>query len=60
MINLDAIESDILQSLKGKYKFKIEKACFSKGWVPNYILLDRTRNILLYNNLCTSRQYYNL
>lgn len=52
MIDLNAIELDILQTLKGKYKFKIENACFSKGWIPNYILLDRTRNIHSYIIIC--------
>ncbi|WP_052752890.1 hypothetical protein [Kordia zhangzhouensis] len=33
---------------KSKYKINIEEANFSTGWIPKYILLDRTRNIHSY------------
>lgn len=38
----------LIKYFKSKYKLNIEKACFSKGWIPNYIILDRTRNIHSY------------
>lgn len=38
----------ILAVLKKKYKLKIEEANFAHGFIPNYILLDRTRNIHSY------------
>ena len=39
---------ELIKHFKSKYKLNIEKACFSKGWIPNYIILDRTRNIHSY------------
>jgi len=41
-------ELDLLNQVKRKHKIKIEKACFSKGWIPQYIILDKTRNIHSY------------
>jgi hypothetical protein len=38
----------LIQHFKSKYQLNIEQACFSKGWIPNYIILDRTRNIHSY------------
>jgi hypothetical protein len=39
---------ELIKHFKSKYKLNIEKACFSTGWIPNYIILDRTRNIHSY------------
>jgi hypothetical protein len=44
--------NDILSTLRDKYKFKIENACFAVGAIPKLILLDRTRNIHSYIILC--------
>ena len=38
----------LVKHFKSKYKLNIEKACFAKGWIPKYIILDRTRNIHSY------------
>ena len=38
----------LLQHFKSKYRLNIEEACFSGGWIPNHIILDRTRNIHSY------------
>lgn len=38
----------LIKHFKSKYQLNIEQACFSKGWIPNYIILDRTRNIHSY------------
>lgn len=34
--------------LKKQYGINIENACFAKGWIPKYIILDKTRNIHSY------------
>lgn len=47
-INKQGIENKTINLLRTKFKFKIEEACFSKGFIPKYILLDRTRNIHSY------------
>lgn len=48
MIKQQGNMSKTITLLKTKFKFKIEKACFSEGYIPEYILLDRTRNIHSY------------
>ena len=45
------IECDIIDSLKLNYDLKLTNASFSKGFIPKYILLDRTRNIHSYFEL---------
>jgi len=50
--NSELFEEEIILYLKDKYKFKIETASFAKGLIPNYILLDRTRNIHSYIIIC--------
>jgi hypothetical protein len=44
------IESDLntIALIKKQYKLNIELASFQKGFIPNYILLDKTRNIHSY------------
>lgn len=37
-----------LEKLSKQYKLKIEEANFANGFIPKYILLDRTRNIHSY------------
>jgi len=44
----EEFEISISNKLKQKYKLNIELACFAMGFVPKYILLDRTRNIHSY------------
>lgn len=39
---------DLVTLFRLKYKLKIEEACFSRGWIPNHIILDKTRNIHSY------------
>jgi hypothetical protein len=39
---------DLITKIYTKYKIKIEEACFSKGFIPKHIILDRTRNIHSY------------
>lgn len=39
---------DIISKIYNKYKIKIESACFSNGYIPEHIILDRTRNIHSY------------
>ena len=46
--NLIDKEFELLKHVKFKYKLNIEKACFATGWIPKYIILDRTRNIHSY------------
>lgn len=50
MLEKTLIDRDLklIKHFKSKYKLNIEKACFSKGWIPKYIILDRTRNIHSY------------
>lgn len=45
---LTSIDDFIINTLESKYKLKLEKSCFSKGWIPNYLILDKTRNIHSY------------
>lgn len=46
------IEADICSEFKSKYRLNIEKACFAQNHIPNYILLDSTRNIHSYMEFC--------
>lgn len=52
-------------SLCKQYRFRIEDANFAKGYIPNKILLDRTRNIHSYIVFCRiengllSSEYWN-
>lgn len=48
MLSKEKTSSNILNILQKKYKLKIEKANFANGYIPSYILLDRTRNIHSY------------
>ena len=41
-------EQYLVSKLQSEYKLKIEEACFSSGWIPKHILLDKTRNIHSY------------
>lgn len=50
-INADT-EAKLCSELKAKYRLNIEKACFAKNYIPNYILLDSTRNIHSYIEFC--------
>ena len=50
--NSKLYEEEIVLNLRNKYKLKIEVASFAKGLIPNYILLDRTRNIHSYIIIC--------
>ena len=52
MKNSDAFEAEMCAALKAKYKLHIEKSCFSTGAIPNYLLLDSTRNIHSYIEFC--------
>lgn len=40
--------SDLIKIIYSEYKIKIEEACFAKGFIPKYIILDKTRNIHSY------------
>lgn len=42
------LENKIIIKLYNEFKLKVEVACFSYGWIPEHILLDRTRNIHSY------------
>lgn len=46
------IEAELGSELKSKYRLNIEKACFAQNYIPNYILLDSTRNIHSYIEFC--------
>lgn len=46
------IEADLCAEIKSKYRLNIEKACFAQNYIPNYILLDSTRNIHSYIEFC--------
>lgn len=50
-VNLE-IEAELCSELKSKYRLNIEKACFAQNYIPNYILLDSTRNIHSYIEFC--------
>jgi hypothetical protein len=39
---------DLITKIYTKYKIKVEEACFSTGFIPKYIILDKTRNIHSY------------
>lgn len=41
-------EAHIVTRLRKTYNLRIERACFASGSIPQYILLDRTRNIHSY------------
>lgn len=41
-------EIAVIDRLKTDFNLKIEEACFSKGYIPKFILLDRSRNIHSY------------
>tara|TARA_B110000902_G_C13942185_1_gene450179 strand:+ start:81 stop:506 length:426 start_codon:yes stop_codon:yes gene_type:complete len=56
MKEIKTIEEEILLTLKTKYKFKFENACFATGFIPKLILLDRTRNIHSYFIICTKKE----
>lgn len=45
-------EEGVCSLLCKQYKVHIEKACFANGFIPNYILLDSTRNIHSYLEFC--------
>ena len=61
------IETDLntIALIKNKYKLNIEISSFQKGFIPNYILLDKTRNIHSYiivadyNNSTIGGNHYN-
>ena len=52
MKNNDAFEAEMCSALMKKYKLHLEKSCFSTGSMPNYLLLDSTRNIHSYIEFC--------
>lgn len=52
MKNNDIFEAEMCSALKKKYKLHLEKSCFSTGSMPNYLLLDSTRNIHSYIEFC--------
>ena len=52
MKNSEANEARMCEILRSKYKLRIEKSCFSTGAMPNYIILDSTRNIHSYVEFC--------
>ncbi len=47
-MNFDKREKEIINILYSNYKLKFENACFSEGYIPKHIILDRTRNIHSY------------
>lgn len=48
MLSKEETNNNILTILQKRYKFKIEHASFAQGFIPSFILLDRTRNIHSY------------
>lgn len=52
MNSFDAYEAEMCSSLRKKFRLNIEKASFSTNSIPNYILLDSTRNIHSYLEFC--------
>lgn len=52
MNSFDVYEAEMCSSLRKKYRLNIEKASFSTNSIPNYILLDSTRNIHSYLEFC--------
>jgi hypothetical protein len=45
---LNEINENLITILKNKFKINIEEASFANGYIPKYIILDRTRNIHSY------------
>ena len=45
---MDSRISKIISQIKNDYKLTLHEACFSKGHIPRFIILDRTRNIHSY------------
>jgi hypothetical protein len=41
-------EIAVIDKIRIEYNLKIEEACFSKGYIPRYIILDKSRNIHSY------------
>ena len=41
-------EIESAKNFYNQFKMKLEVACFSNGYIPKYIILDRTRNIHSY------------
>lgn len=52
MSNFEVYEAEMCSSLRKKYRLNIAKASFSTNSIPNYILLDSTRNIHSYLEFC--------
>ena len=52
MNNSYAYEEEMCSFLRKNYKLNIERASFSTASIPNYILLDSTRNIHSYLEFC--------
>ncbi|KAA6333460.1 hypothetical protein EZS27_018128 [termite gut metagenome] len=48
----EEFELSISSQLKRQYRLNIESSCFSTGYIPKHILLDRTRNIHSYLLFC--------
>lgn len=53
MKNNETFEAEMCSAIKSKYKLHIERSCFSTGSMPNYLLLDSTRNIHSYIEFCS-------
>ena len=51
-MNNEVFEQSLSDLLKKQYRLNIELACFSSGYIPKYVLLDRTRNIHSYIVFC--------
>lgn len=45
---MDSSTSKKISGIQNDYKIKLHEACFSKGEIPRFIILDRTRNIHSY------------
>lgn len=52
MIASSDFEKEINTQLCKQIRLRIEQACFATGYIPNYILLDSTRNIHSYIEYC--------
>lgn len=47
-MNYEVKEIESTKSIYNQFKMKLEVACFSNGYIPKHIILDRTRNIHSY------------
>ena len=54
----EEFENIIISQINSQYRLNIESSCFSTGYIPIHILLDRTRNIHSYFVFCRNDNHH--